>query len=65
MAMGELPLLLNCVECGAFQEWERVQENVVDCAECGKRHSDNSLHVADPDKSYERDEAGALLETPP
>jgi uncharacterized Zn ribbon protein len=61
----EYPLLLNCTACRAFREYEREQENVVRCYVCGKRHSDNSLQVADPDTTYARDEAGNLLEVPP
>lgn len=63
--VGEIPLRLNCSRCGAFRDYWREQENVVRCDECGKRHSDNSLMLADPDKTYERDEAGNLLEVPP
>lgn len=63
--MKEHPLLLDCSACRAFREWVRVQENVVDCATCGKRHSDDSLMVADPEVQYARDEQGDLLEVPP
>lgn len=60
-----LPLRLNCRNCAAFTEYERVQENVVDCEGCGKRHSDASLFVVQDEKQYQRDEAGHLLEVPP
>lgn len=64
---GEWPILLNCVGCGAFTEWEAESETVVACADCGKRHSRDSLHMVNPRKvgSYERDEVGTLLEDPP
>ena len=63
-------LLLNCTDCGAFQEYENEQQtadggHIVRCAECGKRHSDDSVFMADPDRQYERDEAGNLLEDLP
>lgn len=59
------PTLLNCTRCECFREFERDSENVVRCDDCGKRHSTDSLFVADPEKEYERDEAGELQEVPP
>lgn len=58
-------ILLNCTACHAFRPYDREKENVVKCAHCGKRHSDESLMLADPDTQYARDESGALLEEPP
>lgn len=65
MTGDEYPLLLNCSACHAFKQWDREQENVVRCYACGKRHSNDSLRLADPDSTYARDEAGTLLEVPP
>ena len=62
---GEWPIRLNCTGCGAFTEWESESEEVVRCADCGKRHSRDSLHMVNPRKEYARDESGALLEDPP
>lgn len=63
--MQTFPMRLNCTRCGTFRDWWRESENVVRCDQCDKRHSDNSLHVIDPEKRYERDEAGNLLEETP
>lgn len=63
--MTDLPLLLNCTRCHQFTRWTREGENVARCARCGKRHSRDSLMMADPGKTYNRDEAGNLLEQPP
>lgn len=60
----ELPLRLNCTACHAFREYDR-DGNVATCAECGKRHSTDSLYAVVPGISYERSESGALLEDPP
>lgn len=65
MAPDEYPVLLDCTRCHAFRRWEREQENVVRCRTCGKRHSVESLYMADPEKQYARDESGTLLEVPP
>lgn len=64
--MVDLPLLLNCTRCGEFTRWLKEGDGpVVRCSECGKRHSRDSLYLADPGKRYQRDEAGNLLEEPP
>lgn len=60
-------LLLNCNDCGTFTDYSRNDEDpktVVLCDECGKRHSTDSVFMVDPDRSYERDEAGVLLQDP-
>lgn len=58
---------LNCTRCHEFTDWEEESEDndVIRCGECGKRHSKENLHPVDPDKQYDRDEDGNLLETPP
>lgn len=63
-------LRLNCTKCGEFQAYEVEQatsdgSQIVRCDECGKRHSDDSVYMVDPDRQYERDEAGNLLEELP
>lgn len=65
MSAARLESRLNCTRCGAFTPYELESDTVARCETCGKRHSVDSLFVVDPDKSYERDEAGTLQETPP
>jgi len=60
------PVLLDCTRCQRFTRWyAETGGSVVRCAECEKRHSRDSLHMADPGKVYERDDAGGLIEEPP
>jgi hypothetical protein len=49
--MGEFEILLRCTGCRAFRPFERRDRgtSVVTCADCGKRHSTDSLHAVDPD----------------
>ena len=49
--MAELEILLRCTGCSAYRPFERRERgtNVVTCAECGKRHSTDSLYPVDPD----------------
>lgn len=63
-------LRLNCTGCGTFREYEVEQRTsdggqIVRCARCGKRHSDDSVHFIDLNRKYERDEAGNLVEDLP
>ncbi len=63
-------LRLNCTQCGEFREYEVEQTTsdggqIVTCAMCGKRHSDDSVHMVDTWRQYERDESGTLLEDLP
>jgi len=61
--MSEMDLRLNCTRCGSFEEYETGDKSsIVYCEECGKKHSDNSVHFIDINRRYERDEAGNLLE---
>lgn len=56
---------LNCTSCGLFRQFSRKRDDpksVVRCDECGKRHSTDSLFMIDPDRQYERDEAGTLVD---
>lgn len=62
-------LQLNCTRCGEFKQYEpdrdrdgNLRSDVVKCTDCGKKHSDKSLYMVDPNRSYERDESGTLLE---
>ncbi len=64
MSIG-LPEKLDCTRCNEFQDYDREQDTVVRCGECGKRHSNNNLHIIDPSKQYERDDDGNLQEVPP
>lgn len=43
--MDELEIRLRCTGCRAYRGFERVGENVVQCSDCGKRHSTDSLHA--------------------
>jgi len=63
--MLKLPMKLDCVECKEFQEWRRDGNGTIKCDECGRRHSGDSLYVVFPDKDYNRNEDGVLLEVPP
>lgn len=60
-------LRLNCNRCGAFEEYHREDddpETVVRCDGCGKRHSNDSVFMVDPNRRHERDEAGNLVDSP-
>ena len=60
-------LRLNCNRCGAFEGYNRKDDDpdsVVRCDGCGKRHSTASVYMVDPDRRFERDEAGNLVDTP-
>lgn len=57
-------LQLNCTRCGEFTDYWEEKKHMVKCDECGKRHHTDSIWMVDPSKSYERDEAGNLLEAP-
>jgi uncharacterized Zn finger protein len=60
-------LRLNCNDCGAFNEYHRIDgdpRTVVRCDVCGKRHSNDSVWMVNIRKDYDRDEAGNLLEEP-
>lgn len=48
--MADLEILLRCTGCRAYRTYERREgsKHVVRCAECGKRHSTDSLHAVDP-----------------
>jgi len=45
--MADLRIVLRCTGCRAYTTFERVGETVVRCAECGKRHSTDSLHAVE------------------
>lgn len=48
--MPDLEIRLRCTNCRAFRPFDRGggSKRVVYCAECGKRHSVDSLHAVDP-----------------
>jgi hypothetical protein len=49
MSIGEdLEIRLKCTNCRAYREFERDGESAVRCADCGKRHSTDSLHAVEP-----------------
>lgn len=48
--MDELRIVLRCTGCRAYTAFDRVGESAVKCAECGKRHSTDSLHAVGPDE---------------
>jgi len=65
MAKG---LRLNCRRCASFTHAGRKPDDpksVVRCGECGKKHSTDSIHFVDVDKTFDRDESGALIEDVP
>ena len=49
--MADLEILLRCTNCRAYTAFDRDagSKRVVACADCGKRHSTDSLHAVDPD----------------
>lgn len=60
-------LRLNCEKCGQFTEYDVEKERadgtqLVRCAECGKRHGEESVMFVDLHETYPRDESGALLD---
>lgn len=68
--MGRQELRLNCTNCGTFRPYDVEQQtsdggSIVRCSTCGKRHSDDSVHMVDLTRQYERDEDGTLLEDLP
>jgi len=47
--MADLEILLRCTGCRAYRDFERKPgTQAVACAECGKRHSTDSLHAVEP-----------------
>ena len=64
----EKGLRLNCRRCASFTHAVRRRDDpdsVVRCDGCGKKHSTDSLHFVDVDKTFDRDESGALIEEVP
>jgi len=47
-AGDEFQIRLKCTECRAYRDFERDGESVVRCADCGKRHSTDSLYAIEP-----------------
>ena len=65
--MNRHELRLNCNRCGSFEEYDRKEtdpESVARCVGCGKKHSTDSVYMVDPDRRYDRDESGALIDAP-
>lgn len=63
--MTNYQLRLNCERCGRFTEYASKTgdpDSVVRCDECGKKHSTDSVYMADLHRTYQRDESGALVE---
>lgn len=61
-------LRLNCHRCGDFMEYYRKRDDpntVIRCDGCGKKHSDDSLFMVNPNRQYDRAEDGTLLENLP
>lgn len=54
--MADLRIVLRCTDCRAYTEFNRVDETVVRCRDCGKRHSTDSLHAIEPgeEPNFER-----------
>jgi len=56
---------VNCNRCGSFEPIDRRDDDpdtVARCGSCGKKHSTDSVFVVDPDRRYDRDEAGTLID---
>lgn len=66
--MSDWDMRLNCSACG---DWTIPIQRATDpshifrCDDCGKKHSEDSVHFIDVERSYERDESGALVEDLP
>ena len=43
--MDERQIRLKCTGCREYRDFDRISENVVRCASCGKRHSTDSLYA--------------------
>jgi hypothetical protein len=56
---------LDCTRCEEFHAFEREQENVVRCENCGKRHSNDSLYDVPPLARFDRDKETGELVNPP
>ncbi|MDZ7701713.1 MAG: hypothetical protein U5J98_06395 [Halobacteriales archaeon] len=56
--MADLEIHLRCTACEAYRAFERPKRgtNAVACADCGKRHSTDSLYPVDPDDPPSYDE---------
>ncbi|AGM11183.1 hypothetical protein M197_gp18 [Haloarcula hispanica tailed virus 2] len=68
--MPNRDLRVNCERCGRFTEYEVEKRRadgsaLVRCAECGKRHGEDSIYHVDLERAYRRDESGALVEDLP
>jgi len=58
-------LRLNCRRCAAFTHAIHRKDDpkhIVRCDGCGKKHSTDSIHFVDTNKTFDRDESGALIE---
>ena len=52
--MADLEIKLRCTNCRAYRDFSRRAETqAVTCAECGKRHSTDSLYAVGPDEEPE------------
>lgn len=54
--MTDLTIKLRCTACEGFRDFDRERgSRVVRCADCGKRHSTDSLHAVEPTDLPEED----------
>ena len=63
--MTQKEMRLNCTNCGDFTHAHRKRgdpDTVARCNDCGKKHSNDSIHFVDLNRDYERDEDGELTE---
>jgi uncharacterized Zn finger protein len=65
--MTNMDCRLNCIDCGRFTEYTVEQTRadrslLVRCAECDKRHGEDSIMFVDLHRTYPRDESGRLAE---
>ena len=55
--MDELEIRLRCTGCRAYRDFERQPgARAVRCADCGKRHSTDSLHAVAPGEAPDFDD---------
>lgn len=54
--MTEFTIRLRCTACEGYRDFDRERgSQVVRCADCGKRHSTDSLHAVEPHELPEED----------
>lgn len=65
--MSEYDFRLNCSNCGRWtipNHKPGDPSHILRCDDCGKKHSEDSVFFIDLDRTWQRDESGALVEDP-